>query len=273
MSFLKYYIASFFLIIVPFFLLAQKVNDCGISNATFSDGEEVTYVISYTWLFLWTDVGEVNFTVNTDKKKGKNLLHLKSVGNTYAFYDWFFKVRDLYESWIDPVTMQPIYFNRAIYEGGFTKENEYTFDWTKNEVLTRIKRKDGPNQFDSLKIEKCSYDVVSAIYSARNFDYSNIQIGKMFPVTTIFDKEIFHIGFKYLGKEKKNIKDLGKINCMKFQVDLVVGDVFSGDQKLFVWVTDDMNHLPVFIESPIKVGSIKARVVYWKGLKSKVTVE
>lgn len=271
--FIKIIVTINILFLIPSTLYAQKVSDCGVANLAFQAGEEITYVASYSWLMLWTDVGEATFTVSSEKKNGKDLLHIKSVGITYPFYDFFFKVRDLYETWIDPGTLQPIYFNRAIDEGGFKKENEYKFDWSKNQVETRIRRKSGPNQFDTLVINKCTYDVVSAIYAARNFNYTNIQKGKIFPVNAIFDKEIYHIGYKFLGEERKHIKDLGRINCLKFQVDLVVGDVFAGDQKLYVWVTNDMNHIPVFIESPIIVGSVKARVVHWKGLRNKVKLK
>lgn len=254
------------LFISQFGLSAQETDDIKIINSSYKSGEQLTYLISYTWFFLWTDVGEVTFKVSSEVWEGKDVLHLKCSGNTYPFYDWFFKVRDLYESWIDPNTQQPLHFNRSIYEGGYTKENEYKFDWSTNQVLIRIKRKNEPNKFDTLKVENNTYDVISAIYAARNLNYSNIELGKIFPVTTIFDKEIYKIGFKFLGKEEKRIDGIGRLNCLKFQVDLVVGDVFSGNQKLYVWVTDDLNHVPVFIESPIKVGSIKARVIKWKGL-------
>jgi len=260
-----------FIIAISVHLSAQDKKSCGIKNTSFKDGEKITYVISYTWSFLWTDVGEAEFTVKRDKKFGKDVLHLHSFGKTYHFYDWFFKVRDLYESWVDPVTLQPVYFNRDIYEGGFTKQNEYTFNWNQDKIYTRIKRKKGPNKYDTLKIEKCTYDVVSAIYIARNLDFAQIKPNKIFPVTVVLDREIYHVGYKFLGKEKKNIKGLGKYNCLKFQVDLVVGDVFSGNQKLYVWVTDDQNKVPISIESPIKVGSIKARVIKWEGLRYKST--
>jgi len=246
---------------------AQHNTDCQVASPAFQEGERVTYLISYSWFVLWMDVGEVNFTVSRGEQLGRDLLHIKSEGHTFPFYDSFFKVRDLYESWVDPSTIQPIYFNRAIYEGGYTKENEYQFDWPNNQVSIRIRRKNGPNKFDTLKVDRCTFDVISAIYTARNFDYSNIQTGKIFPVTALFDREIYRIGYKFLGRDQKNIKGIGKLTCLKFMVDIVVGDVFTGDQKLYVWVTDDPNHLPVYIESPIKIGTIKARIARWDGLK------
>jgi len=54
---------------------------------------------------------------------------------------------------------------------------------------------------------------------------------------------------------------------LKFQVEVVAGDIFKGDQKIYVWVTDDGNKLPILIESPIRVGSVMARVKSVRGLK------
>ncbi len=252
-------------------LLARGQGNCGVTNVSFATGERITYVVSYTWLMLWVDVGEVTFTVKPDKKFNRNLLHLHSTGTTYSFYDWFFKVRDLYESWVDPVTLQPQYFNRSIYEGGYTKENEYKYDWKNNRIYVRIKRKQDPSRYDSLKIEKCTHDVVSAIYASRNLDFANMKEGKVFPVTAAFDDELFHVGFKFIKREEKYISGIGRFKCLKFQVDLVAGDIFKGDQKLYVWVTDDRNRVPVYIESPIKVGSIKVRVIDWSGLRHPLT--
>ncbi|RPH34049.1 MAG: DUF3108 domain-containing protein [Bacteroidales bacterium] len=263
-------IVSFAIFLIPNLSTAQNSSDCHITNSAFQVGEQITYQVSYTWFFLWTDVGEVNFSVLSDRKSNKDLLHLKSTGYTYPFYDSFFKVRDLYESWVDPKTIQPIYFNRDIYEGGYTKENEYKFDWLKNQVSTRVRRKKGDNLYDTLNIESCTFDVISAIYAARSYNYSNIEAKKIFPITVLFDKEIYNIGFKFIAKEQKNIKGFGKVTCLKFMVDVVVGDIFSGNQKIFVWVTDDPNHLPVYIESPIKVGTIKAKIIRWKGLRHEV---
>lgn len=246
---------------------AQNSANCSVVNKSFSNGERVVYEMSYTWFFVWTDVGEVEFSVSEDNRFGKNMLHLKAMGRSYAFYDWFFKVRDLYESWVDPVTLNPHYFNRDIYEGGYTKENEYKFNWNSNELYARVRRRKGANRFDTLKIDKCTYDVVTAIYVARNLDFINVKVGKSFPVNAIMDEKVYNVGYKFLGREVKKIPGQGKFRCLKFQVDVVAGDVFKDDQKIYVWVTDDQNKIPVSIESPIIVGSVKARVKSLKGLR------
>ncbi len=244
-----------------------RAQTCDVVNCTIDPGEKVTYEMSYTWLFVWTDVGAVNFTVHNDYRFGKNLLHLRASGSTYSFYDKFFKVRDLYESWVDPVTLAPYYFNRDIYEGGFTKENEYRFNRESNELYVRVKRKQNPSRYDTIPVNNCTYDVVTAIYVARTLDFTSIMPGRVFKVSAIMDEKVYNVGYRFVGREEKKLPKLGRFRCLKFQVDVVAGDIFRGEQKIYVWVTDDKNKLPVIIESPIRVGSVLARVVSLTGLK------
>lgn len=245
---------------------AQVASNDNLPHA-FSAGEEITYVLSYTWFFIWTDVGEVRFKVLPDTLNSSSLLHLNVFGTSYPFYDWFFKVRDVYESWVEPSTLIPIRFNRDISEGGYTKENEYDFNWERNEVDARIKRRGGEDQFYTIPVEPGTVDVVTAIYITRNLDFSKAIPLASYQVSVILDRETYRVKYTYLKRETKKVRGVGEFNTLKFRVELIAGDVFKEGQYLFVWVSDDLNRIPVYIESPIKVGSVRARVSSWKGLK------
>ncbi|NHB68744.1 DUF3108 domain-containing protein [Perlabentimonas gracilis] len=257
--------------IVSSSIYSQEVVSCAIKNNSFGSGEQLTYVLSYTWFFIWTDVGEATFTVKQDEKFGQDALHLHTYGMSYPFYDVFFKVRDIYESWVDPNSLQPIYFNRDINEGGYTKENEYVFDWENGLVNARIRRRGGENRFYEVPVNPCTYDVVTAIYVARNLDFSNLSPNQSFPVDVMLDREVYNVSYTYMTRELKKIKNIGTFSTLKFRVELVAGDVFKEGQYLFVWVTDDANRIPVYIESPIRVGTVKARILNWEGLKYNLT--
>ena len=58
---------------------------------------------------------------------------------------------------------------------------------------------------------------------------------------------------------------MGEIDCMKFSAMLIQGSVFKGGEKMFLWVTNDKNRIPVYIESPIIVGSVRATLIDIKG--------
>lgn len=245
---------------------------CKTTNSNIIDGEKITYVLSYTWFFIWTDVGEAEFSVTNERKFGRNLLHLRAYGKSYPFYDYFFKVRDLYETWVEPETLEPVYFNRDINEGGYKKENEYWFDWQKRELKVRVRRREGANRYDTLEINRCCHDVVTAIYIARTLDFKDVYPGKTYTVSVVMDEEIYDVGYRFVKREVKDLPELGKVNCLKFQCDVIAGDVFTEEQKIYVWATDDGNKLPVYAESPIRVGTVKARVSKISGQKYPLNV-
>jgi len=240
------------------------------NNRSFAIGEELTYIMSYTWFFIWTDVGEVQFRVQSDTLNNQQVLHLHAYGTSYPFYDWFFKVRDVYESWVDADLLIPLRFNRDVNEGGYTKENEYSFCWDSNEVEARIRRRGGENRFYTIPVEQGTVDVVTAIYISRNLDFSEANPLDSYPVNVILDREIFSVKYTYLAKEVKKVKGLGEFNTLKFRVELIAGDVFKEGQYLYVWVSNDQNRVPLYIESPIRVGSVKARLGSYKGLQHRL---
>ncbi|SDC50842.1 DUF3108 domain-containing protein [Williamwhitmania taraxaci] len=241
------------------------------ANSSFASGESLTYAMSYTLMFIWTDVGEVTFTATDDTYLGKDALHFRAVGKSYPFYDNFFKVRDVYEAWVHPKTLKPFYFNREVDEGGYTINNIYTFDWKTNLLYAYIKRKNRPEKHDTLAVLPCSIDIVSVLYYCRNIDYSSAKINQKFPISLALDDELYTVLYRYQGKEEIDVKGLGRFRCLKFGIGLVKGSVFSGKEELTLWVTDDDNKIPIYIESPIKVGTVRGRVIGMKNLKYPLT--
>ena len=54
---------------------------------------------------------------------------------------------------------------------------------------------------------------------------------------------------------------------MKFAVRLVAGEVFTGEDEMFIWVSDDKNKIPLWFESKILVGTVYGRLKKWENLK------
>jgi hypothetical protein len=244
-----------------------QMNGCGMHELAFQSGEEARYRISYNWFVVWADVGEVRFSVEESRIMNIPCLHLMALGATYKSWDWFFKVRDRYESWVYPESIKPIVFNRNVYEGGYTIKHRYVFDQPKRIAYTQTQSNDRPVRRDTIVIPDCTYDLVSILYYMRNLDFTGCRINDTIPVTLLLDNEIYNIYYRYLGKEKKKIRKLGEIDCLKFSAMLIQGSVFKGGEKMFIWITNDKNHLPVYIESPILVGSVRGTLIDIKGNK------
>ena len=112
-----------------------------------------------------------------------------------------------------------------------------------------------------------SQDLASAIYYARNLDFENAKLNQMFPLDVYLDNKIYNLQFKYIGKETIST-DLGKIKCIKLKPKLVVDRVFKDDDDMIIWISDDKNKIPVRVQSAIQVGTVKADITSYSGLKN-----
>ncbi len=233
---------------------------CGIRNTAFLAGEASTYKVFYT-LGVYIAAGEANFNVNLEKLNNKPVYHITGEGKTYGFYDNFFKVRDKYESFIDTGSLKPMKFIRNIYEGGYKKYQNVSFNQETNTAITN----DG-----IFKVPGCVQDVVGAIYYARNIDFNKYKPEDKIPFTMFLDNEVYNLYIRYLGKEEIKTK-YGKFRAIKFKPLLVKGTIFEGGEKMTVWVSDDANHLPLRVESPISVGSIKVDMMAYRNLRYPLT--
>ncbi len=82
-----------------------------------------------------------------------------------------------------------------------------------------------------------------------------------------FDDETTKFKLKFLGREDITTK-FGVISTMIFRPLVQSGRVFKEQESLTVWVSDDDNKLPVRIKASLAVGSIKADLDSFKGLKN-----
>ena len=244
---------------------------CFKKNNAFSEGEAISYEISYNWGPIWVNAGVVTFSVAGEKFLGKDSWHFKSTGTTFSSYDLLFKVRDYYDSWINPETFYTYEFRRYIYEGGYSLVNTLRFDNLNSKVYSSTKSNNNPVHFDTLKTNLCSFDMLSAVYYTRTLDFSNLQPETKIPVSVIIDDNVYPIYIRALAKEIVTNQDGSKYRCVKFSVKMVQGTIFRGDEDVLVWVTDDENKIPVYIEAKILVGTIKAYLKDCKGLRNPAT--
>jgi hypothetical protein len=230
---------------------------CGVRNTSFKSGEEITMKVYYTTLGMYVGAGEARFTTSLTKFNGNPVYHCVGTGNSYSFFDNFYRVRDRYETYIDTATMLPVKFIRNVDEGGSKIYNNISFNHkTRTAVSTN----------GVFKVTPCIQDVISSVYYARNIDFSKYKPGDKIPFDMFLDDEIFHLYLRYEGKENIKTK-YGKFRAIKFKPLLIKGTIFEGGEKMNVWVSDDPNHILLRAESPISVGTIKVDMMGYRNLR------
>ena len=239
---------------------------CFDGETAFSPGEKITYKVAYNWGIVWVDAGEVSFKTDTLDFKGSKSYYFESVGKSYSFYNWFFKVDDHFRSWCNMNTLEPISFKRETSEGGYWVKNNYEFQ-ADGRIFSSVLHKDKPLMLDTINAFPYTFDVLSAIYYVRTFDLGGAMEGDEFPVNFIIDGELFTLSIVFWGNEEIKNRN-GKIySCEKLSVKLVAGTIFKGEEELFVWLIDDENRIPLMVEAKVLVGSVKAYLTSYEGLK------
>jgi len=240
---------------------APQSEFCGIDNRSFKAGEEVTYTVYYAVAGIYVNAGNATFTSTLETFNNRPVYHVVGEGKTNSSYDWIYKVRDKYETFIDTATMQPLKFIRNVNEGGYKKYQNITFNKTTNTAIAT----DGV-----FKVPACVQDVMSAMYYARNVDFSKLQPDDRIPFSMFLDNEIFNMYIRYVGKETIKTK-YGKFSALKIKPLLLKGQVFEGGENMTVWITDDANHIPIRIESPLVVGKVKIDMMSHDNLRHPLT--
>lgn len=226
-----------------------------VYNQAFLPGEKLTYLLHYGFF----DAGNAVLEVKPSSKtfEGRNTWHVVGTGKSIGAFDWFFKVRDRYESYIDAEAIIPYEFIRDVNEGGYKINQHYRLDQFNQKVYTDKK--------DTILVKPNIQDMLSSFYYARTLNFDTAQSGDIYTIPAIVDGEYFALQIKYVGREAISLRN-GKYQCIKFRPVLQKGRIFEEEEDLNVWITDDKNRIPVMAQAKILVGSIKMELTGYSGL-------
>ena len=252
-------------LIYRWFLLSLMVLTVGTVHgqgpeSAYTDGEWCKFRVHYGFV----TAGYASIKVQASSLNKKPVYHIQGEGRTTGISKWFFYVEDYYQSYVDRSTQMPLRFIRKINEGGYTKDVQIDFD---HKALTaRIWNKEN-NVKVTAGITTLTQDLVSAFYYLRNeLDTENIKIGETVDLDMFFDKEGYRFRMKFLGREELKTR-FGKVKTLKFRPYVEGGRVFKEKESVTVWVSDDQNKVPMLIKADLAVGSLKASLHEFKGLK------
>lgn len=256
------------LLIFTFTLLALQLT---AQNNAFNAGENLTFNAGYNMSGIMTDFAEVTMQTSAVSTRSGALLRLKCKATTYSKWDSFFKIRDLYESYVSPTTIKPYIYKREINEGGHYKYVKYNFKHKTKTVnsLMRKKSKNFASGFwdtnSTVKINSKTKDLVSTIYYLRTLDIKKASIGDSQTYTVLFDSKEAKVSFTYVKKETINTA-IGSKACYKLRISLVGNNALKGSSN-YLWLTADENKIPVLAKFNIAVGSGELKIKSATGLK------
>lgn len=229
-------------------------------ESAFGAGEWFKFRIHYGFV----NAGYATLEVKEAVLHNEKVFHLIGKGQTTGISRFFFKVDDLYESYIDEKTYVPYQFLRKINEGGYTKNQEGFFTPQQNKITVKDYKHKTEKTF---AIPKNTQDILSVFYYLRNFaTIDDIKPGEYIAIDMFFDEETTKFKLKFIGRENIKTK-FGTVASMIFKPYVFSGRVFKEQESVTVWISDDDNKIPLRIQANLVVGSIKADLESYKGLR------
>lgn len=232
-----------------------------IGDSAFEVGEWFRFRIHYGII----NAGFAELEMKEAIRNNKKVFHAKGKGYTVGMTKFFFEVNDDYQTYFDKESGNPYQFVRKIDEGGYTKDQEGFFDHKTKTILVKDYKKKTEKTFE---VPANTQDILSTFYYLRNHpEVDELQVGESINVDMFFDDETTKFKLKFIGREDIKTK-FGVVSSMLFRPYVQAGRVFKEQESLTVWISDDKNKVPLRIKADLAVGSLKADLENFKGLKN-----
>lgn len=245
------------------------IRDIAEKGLAYKAGEKMDFTMHYTWGMIDSDVGSATVNLDTVRFNGEKAFLCSVYGKTTRMYDLFFKVREDFKSWFSVDGLRPLKFTRDTFEGKYVARNTYIYDWNAAEphIIADVYSSSRGQRNMELPLTPCTFDLPALFFFARNIDMEKVEPGKRYPMTFAIDDDIYNVYFIFYGPETIKVKGLGTVKTIRFAAKLLAGEVFTGEEDMMIWISDDENRVPVYFEAPILVGTASGRMSGCSGLK------
>ena len=230
-----------------------------VLNEAFRRGEKLSYRVYYkSFITGKVFAGEATLEIKNDHRQfnGRDTYHIECIGKSRHSFNWFMKVDEHFESFIDEKAIFPWLFIKDTREGRYSKYDEVEFIPENNMAKSRYAKKLTPPKVQ---------DILSAFYFARTSDISKMVKGENFSIPVFLDDSVYVSAVICQDREVVKTR-IGNFNCVKFNPMVLTGKVFSDRYPMTVWISDDKNKIPILVESSIFLGKVRIELTESTGL-------
>ena len=230
-----------------------------LTNDAFEVGERLTFNIDYGFI----TAGQATMSIPDYKYIGDHATQeIRIEARSGSTFDWVFKVRDRYETFLDYQGLFPWRFEQHVREGSYSKDYAADFD----PIALKASTSDG----HTFATPQYVQDIVSAFYYIRTLDLTRAHRGDVIHLQNFFDGQTHPLDVRILGHQRIEVP-VGTFECCVLEPMVVAGGLFKNEGSIHIWVTDDEDHIPVQMSSKILIGSIDAKLVKYEGIRSPLT--
>jgi hypothetical protein len=210
----------------------------------------------------------VSLRTFADNFGGTSHYHVIGNGKTNRAVSGIFNLNDTYHVWLDGTTLLPSRMTSELNEDTYRFRANYNYDWDAMTVgiVSRDGRWDG-DFYSTVPLQENSGDAVSLFFRMRAVDTRALVPGVQYPLDLLFPQGSQPIAFTFIGREELKIKKIGAFRALRFTCTMATSDgtTFEEGMTLTVWISDDANKIPLLVECPVRIGSV--RVTLAEGAK------
>lgn len=238
-------IAGFLLISGPFNAHAEiDYTSC------FVPGEVSLYKVSWMGIPLaWSE-----HTIDAIEKNGRKLIRVRMITRNYKAYSYIYKVDDITEVIIDPVTALPLRLDVIMNEGSIHKSHLTTFNHKKKTAIfqDRISK-----DIKEVPIESRSQEIFSFLYSSRLSDLKSLVSQEH---TLFVGGKLYALDLKIRKEGNIKLPDYGKINCVQIEPIAEFDGLFLWKDKVFFWVSKREQRMITCVKAKVAIGKINVKL-------------
>jgi len=215
-------------------------------------GEKFTYTL--TWGIIPAGTATLGVDSIVRWGGGVDCYQIKIASSTNSFLDKIHKVRDTVVSLIETSLKRSHYYRKKQQEGSFSRDDELTIDYQKEEVILNR----GGKLKNTIKMQSNEdlLDPYGVLYYVRSLD---LKVGDKISARVTDGSAVYQMQINVLKRER--IKSwIGYFDCLKIEPKMQkIEGVFNKklEAKLFIWLTNDYRKIPVKMQSEVFIGSVQ----------------
>ena len=242
-----------------------------ITNYSFDVGEKLEYRVHYGLLNAATATMVVSDKIQY--RNNRPCYKVDVYGKSVGVFDLITRINDNWGTYIDTAAIIPHRFYRNIEEGRYRKYEIVDFDHQIDEAttITLDKKTKEPRTTTKAKVPDNVQDMVSGYYFMRTLDFSKMTKGQVITVDAFFDEERFDFKIRYMGRQSLRTK-LGRFNTIVLQPIMPENSLFKWEDAIKVWLSDDINKIPLKIKASLFVGAVEIDIKRIIGARNWVPV-
>ncbi len=192
--------------------------------------------------------------------------HTKMTVSAKGAVNWFTNFHDVFESFSDTLTRLPLLFKRNIVEGGYKKIEETHFN--RSELKANVSDLTDANKKEvkSYTISANIHDAISSYFVFRSIPFEDLQVGDTLKMDVFMEDKPYNFDILILGQETVKFENK-KVNCWVISPYMAGSDLFTGENGMKAWISDDKRRAPLKFQAKLPIGTVEAKLKSYKAFR------